>query len=285
MSDSNTTRAVILGGGGVVGIAWEIGVLAGLKEAGIDLADHATALIGTSAGSFAATLVASGADIDERYQAQFAPAENEVNASMDPDIQSKYQAAFTSNYGQAIPLAKAFGEIAKTASTIDTELRTSVVKTRLGISEWPDNELLYMTAIDADTGELVLLDRHSGLSIVEAASATGAVPGIWPMVVAGGRNWIDGGMISAHNTELGAGYDRVLVIAPVAETNGGFDTVEAAAEKLRPAAKVVTITLDDGAKEAIGMNFLNPDYRAIGAEAGRAHALKVADEVRATWLG
>ncbi|UFS58765.1 patatin-like phospholipase family protein [Subtercola endophyticus] len=281
---SDTTRVVILGGGGVVGIAWEIGVLAGLKEAGIDLAQHTDALIGTSAGSFAATLIASTADLEERYQAQFGPAENEVSATMAPEVQQKYQEAYMANYGQAIPLAKAFGDIAKTAETISTDLRTSVVATRLGINDWPDNDLLRMTSIDADTGELVLLDRHSGLSIVEAASATGAVPGIWPMVVAGGRNWIDGGMISAANAQLGSGYDRVLVIAPVAETNGGFDSVEAAAEKLRASATVVTITLDDQAKETIGTNFLNPEFRAIGAEAGRAHALRAADEVRATWL-
>jgi NTE family protein len=280
----NSTRAVILGGGGVTGIAWEIGVIAGLAEAGIDLAERADALFGTSAGSFAAALIAGGVDIEARYRAQFKPDGTEVAATMSPDVQRLYQEAYLQHYGQAVPLAKAFGEIAKQAVTVSTEVRTGVVAARLGIEDWPDNELLHVTALDADTGELVVLDRHSGVTLIEAASATGAVPGLWPMVVAGGRNWIDGGMVSAANVQLGAGYDRVLVIAPVGETMGGFDSVDLAAAKLRPASRVVTIMPDDAAREGIGPNVFDPSRRGPAAEAGRAQALRLADEVRAGWL-
>ncbi len=41
-------RAVVIGGGGVAGIAWANGVIAGLADAGIDLTD-ADSYIGTSA--------------------------------------------------------------------------------------------------------------------------------------------------------------------------------------------------------------------------------------------
>jgi len=44
------TRAVVLGGGGPVGIGWECGLAAGLAEAGIDLGG-ADLIVGTSAGS------------------------------------------------------------------------------------------------------------------------------------------------------------------------------------------------------------------------------------------
>jgi NTE family protein len=281
---TNTTRAVVLGGGGITGIAWEIGVLTGLAEAGIDLAEHADALYGTSAGSFAAALLASRADLQARYRAQFEPDTTEVATAMTPEVQGLYQEAFVHYFGQAIPLAKAFGEIAKHAETVSTEVRTEVVRARLGTDTWPDNDLLHVTAIDADTGELVVLDRHSGLSLVEAASATGAVPGLWPMVVAGGRNWIDGGMISPANVQLGAGYDRVLVIAPVGETRAGFDTVDLAASRLRPRSKVVVITPDEAAVAGIGPNVFDPERRGPAAEAGRAQALRVAADVRADWL-
>ena len=43
-------RALVLGSGGIVGIAWEIGVLAGLAEHGVDLGE-ADLVIGTSAGA------------------------------------------------------------------------------------------------------------------------------------------------------------------------------------------------------------------------------------------
>src|SRR5580692_1925053 len=76
---------------------------------------------------------------------------------------------------------------------------------------------------------LFVLVSASGLTLTEAASASGSVPGVWPMVTAGGRNWIDGGMISAANVQLGEGFDRVIVIAPSATSTNGFDDVEAAA--------------------------------------------------------
>src|SRR5881394_3611047 len=54
-----TSRALVLGGGGPVGIAWECGLLAGLAQAGVDLgtADH---IMGTSAGSFVGVRLAMG---------------------------------------------------------------------------------------------------------------------------------------------------------------------------------------------------------------------------------
>ena len=54
-----TTRAVVLGGGGPVGIAWETGLLAGFAEGGIDLA-QADFILGTSAGSFVGAQLAMG---------------------------------------------------------------------------------------------------------------------------------------------------------------------------------------------------------------------------------
>jgi NTE family protein len=42
-------RALVLGGGGVAGIAWTTGLLFGLSERGVDLRD-AELIVGTSAG-------------------------------------------------------------------------------------------------------------------------------------------------------------------------------------------------------------------------------------------
>ena len=51
-----TTRALVLGGGGITGIAWEIGLLHGLIEAGVDLTG-ADLVLGTSAGSVVGAVV------------------------------------------------------------------------------------------------------------------------------------------------------------------------------------------------------------------------------------
>src|SRR6267378_5880441 len=55
------TRALVLGGGGPVGIAWESGLVAGLAQAGVDLG-RADFTMGTSAGSFVGARLALGAD-------------------------------------------------------------------------------------------------------------------------------------------------------------------------------------------------------------------------------
>src|SRR5262245_61431304 len=52
--------ALVLGAGGAAGQAWQIGVIAGLAEAGLDLAEAADLVIGTSSGSTTAAWVRSG---------------------------------------------------------------------------------------------------------------------------------------------------------------------------------------------------------------------------------
>ena len=57
-SDGIAGRALVLGGGGSAGNAWEIGVIAGLLDAGLDVTG-ADLIIGTSAGSTAAAQITS----------------------------------------------------------------------------------------------------------------------------------------------------------------------------------------------------------------------------------
>ena len=64
-------RALVLGGGGVTGIAWEIGVIAGLADQGIDLA-AADVIVGTSAGSVVGADITCGQEPEALYQAQLA---------------------------------------------------------------------------------------------------------------------------------------------------------------------------------------------------------------------
>src|SRR3954462_5397130 len=79
MSDQRT--ALVLGGGGITGIAWEIGLLAGLAEAGTDLSS-ADLVVGTSAGSVVGAQITSGEDLEAMYQRQLAPAEGEKAARL-----------------------------------------------------------------------------------------------------------------------------------------------------------------------------------------------------------
>ena len=65
-------RAVVLGGGGATGRAWEIGLLKGLRDAGIDLTE-ADLIIGTSAGATLGAQLRVGQSLDALYDAMLAP--------------------------------------------------------------------------------------------------------------------------------------------------------------------------------------------------------------------
>src|SRR5580700_2433412 len=73
--------ALVLGGGGAAGNAWEIGVVAGLAEVGIDLTEVADLVVGTSAGATAAAHVRSGTPPGELLASVLSPATQRVRQS------------------------------------------------------------------------------------------------------------------------------------------------------------------------------------------------------------
>ena len=76
-----TRTALVLGGGGVTGIAWELGILKGLADAGVDLSD-ADLVVGTSAGSVVGAQVTSGHSLEELYDGQLEPPDQEIGAEL-----------------------------------------------------------------------------------------------------------------------------------------------------------------------------------------------------------
>src|SRR3954449_12501347 len=80
------TRALVLGGGGVAGIGWELGILKGLYEAGVDLTT-ADRVVGTSAGSAVAAQVLSGQPLNDLYDRQLSSdlLNSEIAADFDPE--------------------------------------------------------------------------------------------------------------------------------------------------------------------------------------------------------
>jgi NTE family protein len=126
------------------------------------------------------------------------------------------------------------------------------VQARLYATQWPST--LHVAATDADTGVLTAFDHTCGHPLADVVSASGAVPGISPMVRFGGRTWIGGGMVSAANARLANGYERVLVIAPVPKGHAGIPSAHQDVEVMRATAKVELITPDPQSVHAIGPN-------------------------------
>lgn len=275
-----TGSALVLGGGGVTGIAWEIGLLAGLLDAGVDLTT-ADLIVGTSAGSVVGTVVATGADVEELYQNQLEPSGSEIPARMGTTTLLRWGfAAVTSRSPERFRAR--VGALARRTRTMPEEERRQVIAARLPVHDWPERRLV-LTAVDAVTGELAPFDRHSGVPLVDAVSASCAVPGVWPPVTVNGRQYIDGGVRSTANVDLASGCDRIVVLAPLPRGGGPMPGVSTQVAHLGDSARVAVVTPNQAARAAFGRNVLDPSRRPPSARAGRAQAADVAMAVHSVW--
>src|SRR5918998_339781 len=170
---SDQRRALVLGGGGITGIAWEIGVLAGLAEAGVDLTG-ADLVVGTSAGSVVGAQLTSGADVETLFARQLEPPTGEKVARMTRAGLARYGWAVLRSRGDDVAFRRRVGALALAAEqaglTPTEQERLDVIGSRLVSREWPDRDLR-ITAVDAESGEFRVLDRTSGVPLLQAGAA------------------------------------------------------------------------------------------------------------------
>jgi NTE family protein len=118
-----------------------------------------------------------------------------------------------------------------------------------------------------------------------AAVVSPVLPGIWPPVTIGNRRFMNGGVRSVANADLAAGYQRVVIVAPVTPGIGPLmpGPGRQAAALAAAGARVALMRPDRAAVRAIGRNVLDVSRRAAAATAGRAQAAAEAAAVRAVW--
>jgi NTE family protein len=276
-------KALVLGGGGITGIAWELGLLAGLAEGGVRLGE-ADLVVGTSAGSVVGAQLLSGAPVEELYASQLRPPSGEIGASMGPRELVRWVYASISSRDETKARAR-LGRMALRAQPSATlQERLAAIASRLPSSEWPTGARLLVTAVDAQDGRFRVFDAGAGVPLVDAVAASCAVPLVWPPVPIEGRPYVDGGARSAANADLATGADRVVVIAPIARAARRSARIDRQLATLGPGVRTVTVTPDAAARRAFGRNVLDPAHRAAAARAGRAQSAAVLDAVRAVWV-
>jgi len=266
-------QALVLGGGGLAGIAWTTGLLAGLAGHGQDLTG-ADLLVGTSAGAAVAAQVTSGVSLEELLARQTDPARQTPEIPAEIDFEQ-----FAADFGGAVTGAtdpaevrRAVGKLALAADTVSEADRRAVIAARLPVHEWPAQRLV-IVAVDAETGEPRQFDRASGVPLVDAVAASCAVPGVWPAVTINGRRYVDGGVRSGENADYATGFTRVTVVSPLG--------VESPLPMEKPlltvlddlrtkGAEVTLVTPDEASVTAFGDNPLDPATRKPAAEAGLA---------------
>ncbi|MGH3306094.1 MAG: patatin-like phospholipase family protein, partial [Nocardioides sp.] len=184
-----TGTALVLGGGGITGIAWELGILKGLADAGVDVTGADT-VIGTSAGSVVGAQVTGARSLDEVYATQLAPPDHEIGARVGRATMFRLVPPMVVPGSEARKLRR-IGRMSMRAHPPGGSERIEVIRSRLGDVPWPDRDLR-ITAFEAETGKFVTFDRSSGVELVLAVAASCAVPLVWPAVAVDGRHYLVG---------------------------------------------------------------------------------------------
>jgi NTE family protein len=305
--------ALVLGGGGAAGQAWQIGVIAGLAEAGLDLTEAADLVVGTSSGSTTAAQVRSGIPAAELLASVLSPRVQPVQA-VQPVRQNREQSA-------SLPMAtvfermRAIGAAATSAADLRRAMgafglecdpvlapgaaqRRAMVAARLPRAEWPDRPMI-VVAVNAHTGELAPFDRDSGVDMVDAVTASTALPGMTATHNINGTHYINGGVRSAENADLAAGYANVVVLSPFGGRNQtpperganpsgqfeglrrfpGADLASQVEALTKQGSRVEVITPDADSLAAMGTNQTDPATRIPAARAGFAQGKKEASRV------
>jgi NTE family protein len=267
-----TRLAIVLAGGGERAVAWELGVLAGLREAGLDPA-AADLHVGTSAGAYVATLLAAGAPLEPPHDRRNgAPADAAVGEAFARALGAWMEAAELGPVGQR----RRVGAIALSAPTRPEEDFVAATAARLPTDRWPAS--LVIAAVDVRSGTRAAFGAGDGVPLDSALAASRAIPGLLPPVAIGGRRYIDGAVGSATNADLALSAARVLIVTPTpaqppARTLESLwdAALDDEVRRLRAAGgDVVAIRATSADLDAMG-----PDLMS-GAQAARAFAAGVA---------
>lgn len=284
--------ALILGGGGVVGVAWTIGVLSSVSDAlGIDLRG-ARVTVGTSAGSVVGALVAAGRSLDGEVEAErttqtaFGSDSDDWGSSFDPQLLVEIFQLWTSG-PMTVDVARQIGERAVRASRKQGEDWVELLARRLRSVEWKAGDLR-ISATSCETGERRIFTAADGVDLVRAVSCSSSVPGLCPPVDVDGVPYMDGGVWSLTNADVvfGTGVTDALLLGP--QAGAGFLAGPARASiehecRLLEEHGIRARALIPGPEfEAFGANLMDPALRApavgLGLTEGTEWAKRLVDE-------
>ncbi len=291
-ANNESGKALVLSGGGITGIAWELGILRGLEECGVDVTD-ANLIIGTSAGSIVGAQIISDTSLEELYKLQLIPIEESKERQVQfnrTEFQKIMAAAIMSSPDSQTARAR-IGEASLASTTMTEEERQKIIDSRLPNHEWNQKKKLIINAVNASTGKWVTFEENSNVSLVKAVAASSAVPGIYPPTRINGEYYIDGSMSSGTNADLAKGYNKVLIL--VAEANMTHTVMGPTMHRINfneelkilkeSRAKVKVIIPDENSLKAKGKNPLDVNSRAASAKAGLKQGKILAEEVNIFW--
>jgi NTE family protein len=302
-SDISNQRALVIAGGGAAGNAWALGVVAGLSDAGVDVAS-ADLVVGTSSGSTVAAQITSGTRPSELYSAILGepPAAHAdgarrgegarggtsgARAPLSGPSYLEWSDAIIASAHDPADMRQRLGAAALERDTSDGAAGArwrEVVASRLPGLTWPHRRVL-ITALDAKTGEPVVFDRDSGVDLVDAVAASTSAMTPYPI---GDRRFLNGSYRRSENADLAAGYGHVLVLVPFGgrtrmPQGWGMDLATQVEELRAGGSTVETVFPDAGAGDVFDANALDPATRAPAARGGYDQGMQLAKRLAPFW--
>lgn len=302
------SRALVLGGGGPVGIAWETGLAVGLARRGVDVA-AADRIVGTSAGSVVGAQLAAGIDLVERAERVYrqpsggSDVDRALAAEVDPQVGARMMQLVQALGSLAEPgppdaePEPAMVELGRRAREAATGPEDAFLQlfTELADHEWP--ERFACTAVDTATGRFTVWERSSGIPLERGVASSCSVPFVYPPITIGDGRYMDGGMRSALNADLAAGCDAVVVVSVIADLPPGFELPMAVRETRARAAQLATLRSGGAQVELVmpsdelveisgmGLHLMDASRGPAAYAAGLRQADVEADRLHALWNG
>nr|WP_222426410.1 patatin-like phospholipase family protein [Cupriavidus gilardii] len=272
----------------MAGIAWEIGVAAGLARGGVHLST-AQLFVGTSAGSVAGTQLACGVDIEYLLHQQLHPpadSPEQYRPYSQAEADAQNRKLFDKVGGDLAKARQRIGAFARRSATPPPAERRAIIMARLPRHEWPAAPLR-VVAVDTESGLPRVFDAAAGCGLVDAVAASCAVPGTWPPVLIDGRHYMDGGIASMTNASVAADAARIVVLAPLGYSDGNPVSGHLRAEVSllqQGGSSVHVVVPDEASLAALGDNVLDPARRSTAAQAGLEQGLGLAAAMASWWM-
>ncbi|MDQ1307211.1 MAG: hypothetical protein QG671_3043 [Actinomycetota bacterium] len=214
---AGATRGLVLGGGGIFFIAWQVAYLRELEARGLDLSE-ADIVVGTSAGSVVAGLLTGRRLRWFSTQLELLSKAPGLMSALAPasDLNPSQQRALnlfsgaTDNRPETI---HAIGYAALAADAAPAAKMRRSVAAALALRGWP-SQALHISTVDTYTGERLILTSAAGVPATHAAAASSAVPGLFSPQPIKGRKCMDGGVSgSGIHSDVVSGAGRALILS------------------------------------------------------------------------
>lgn len=285
--------ALVLGAGGQLGAAWEASLVAGLAVHGAVQPDR---IVGTSAGAIIGSQLAVGRSPQVLFEGQLQRAKALARASKSVDeIGDGPHAAGDSQPSYMTELVRMalageetsqsllaqIGQQALTAPALpEAMFKANFNRMFSDADAWPTS--FVCVAVNAEDGSLAPWDSSSGVDLVSAVAASSCSPFMALPIAIQGQRFMDGGLRSTTNADLAKGFQRVVVVAPLA---AGPMRQPVQAQIARETAiietvggKTFVIVPDAIAIEAIGSDSLDASRGKAVAQAGFVQGKAIATE-------